>query len=143
MKEYKASIFYVVRDFIAGVLGIAFVYWLCLSFLENPLAIYGITLALAFAYFYLVLLGSRIYIRVDQNELYIKQSKKEYRFYLDQVEVSAKSTNQGELDLYIQHAEGTLDVDCSFLGYAKFEDLLETLGVIGDKQKAIKLETKK
>lgn len=33
--------------------------------------------------------------------------------------------------------------DCSFLGYSKYNDLLEKLGVVGEKQVAVKLDTKK
>ncbi len=143
MKEYKVSLWVVIKNTVIGIFFTGVVAVLAGFFVENLLIVIGIAVIVALIYIYATFIGARIYIRVDGNDLYIRRGRNEYRFKTDEIAIRAKSSNDDAADLYIHDGTKEEHIDCSLLGHTRFYELLEDLGVIGEKQEAIKLETKK
>lgn len=147
MKEYKMSFLRIVIQMFLSIFFAGIVYFVAEFFSEmhstpRPLLVYAITGLAGFLYVYLMIWNKRIYVRVDEHTLYIKENGKEYHFTLNEVSASAYTSNH-EATLYIHTDTEKHDFDLDLLSASAFGDLLEDLGVVGEKQTVLHLETKK
>lgn len=83
-------------------------------------------------------------IVVDNNTLTIHTPSKSTHYKLDEVGIKAKSVNDEDFTLTITFSDGKREtIDCSYLSSSSFDELLNELGIQGDKQQPIKLDTQK
>lgn len=143
MKEYKAGFFAILKTLVLGVFGTGFAYLFTGLVSDDQMIAYVVAGAVALLFISLTISSARTYIRIENNEMYVKQGKKERRFNLNTTSFRVRTDNNGTRDLYAITEDEEYYIDGEFLGWNKFNDLIETIGVVGEKQQVIQIQTKK
>ncbi len=143
IKEYRSSVLSVIKTAVLGIFFLGLVYYGTSIFLENPLWVYGLTAGAGLFYIYFALISSLVYVRLEGEELLIREGRKKMHFRLSEWSITAKTSSGGEAELEFFNGEKRLYADCSLLGQSQFYSLMEDLGIVGDKQKPIELETRR
>ncbi|MDY5731175.1 MAG: hypothetical protein SPL05_06560 [Eubacteriales bacterium] len=77
---------------------------------------------------------------INRNSLSIYDGKKEFNYKLNEVHISSEQRNNDSFFLYVYTEDGNNEMfDLSLLGVRKYNELIEDLGVAGEKSKTIKL----
>lgn len=88
--------------------------------------------------------GARTKVILNGDKLFIYDGKKEFDYNMNRIQLSSEQINNDTFYLYINTDDGGNEVfDLSFLGVMKFNELIEDLGVVGEKSEAIKLHVDK
>lgn len=88
--------------------------------------------------------GARTKVILNGDKLFIYDGKREFDYNMNRIQLSSEQINNDTFYLYINTDDGGNEVfDLSFLGVMKFNELIEDLGVVGEKSEAIKLHVDK
>lgn len=88
--------------------------------------------------------GARTKVILNGDKLFIYDGKREFDYNMNRVQLSSEQINNDTFYLYVNTGDGENEVfDLSFLGVMKFNELIEDLGVVGEKSEAIKLHVDK
>lgn len=88
--------------------------------------------------------GARTKVILNGDKLFIYDGKREFDYNMNRVQLSSEQINNDTFYLYVNTDDGENEVfDLSFLGVMKFNELIEDLGVVGEKSEAIKLHVDK
>lgn len=88
--------------------------------------------------------GARTKVILNGDKLFIYDGKREFDYNMNRVQLSSEQINNDTFYLYVNTDDGENEVfDLSFLGVMKFNELIEDLGVVGEKSEAIKLHVNK
>lgn len=88
--------------------------------------------------------GARTKVILNGDKLFIYDGKREFDYNTNRVQLSSEQINNDTFYLYVNTDDGENEVfDLSFLGVMKFNELIEDLGVVGEKSEAIKLHVDK
>lgn len=88
--------------------------------------------------------GARTKVILNGDKLFIYDGKREFDYNINRVQLSSEQINNDTFYLYVNTDDGENEVfDLSFLGVMKFNELIEDLGVVGEKSEAIKLHVNK
>lgn len=88
--------------------------------------------------------GARTKVILKGDKLFIYDGKREFDYNMNRVQLSSEQINNDTFYLYVNTDDGENEVfDLSFLGVMKFNELIEDLGVVGEKSEAIKLHVDK
>jgi hypothetical protein len=88
--------------------------------------------------------GARTKVILNGDKLFIYDGKREFDYNMNRVQLSSEQINNDTFYLYVNTDDGENEVfDLSFLGVMKFNQLIEDLGVVGEKSEAIKLHVNK
>lgn len=88
--------------------------------------------------------GARTKVILEGDRLFIYDGKREFDYNMNRVQLSSEQINNDTFYLYVNTDDGENEVfDLSFLGVMKFNELIEDLGVVGEKSEAIKLHVDK
>ena len=88
--------------------------------------------------------GARTKVILNGDRLFIYDGKREFDYNMNRVQLSSEQINNDTFYLYVNTDDGENEVfDLSFLGVMKFNELIEDLGVVGEKSEAIKLHVNK
>ena len=146
-KVYKVRPHRVLVNLLFGV-GAAIVVWLLSGvWLEEPMT-YVAGGGLFVLYCLLVLGGNFISIHLSGNTLTVqKRGKVIHSFQIDQCSFRSYTKSSGgdtECNLYVTTPDGSeTHIDCELIGVTKFHQLLDDLGVTGEKAPATRLNTTK
>lgn len=146
MLTFKTSTFRVLYNLVQGIAAGGIVGWIAWYFFGTEIGIAaGIVFFLSFIW--LVVIGSRIEIAVNGDQLVVKQGRKVRSFDLRRCTIVAKTRHSnGDTDCNLEITDDsgkTEDIDCQLLGYHQFERLLDAIGVTGENAPVTKLETKR
>lgn len=144
-KAYKPSLWAILRYIISGSLGIVIggglIFYLCLPQVNAGVAL-GVILSLV-AVFIILSIKPKLEVQISSETLQIIKGKAAHAFKLKDCQFSAKLDDNANYDLIVFSGDATKTFDLSLLGYRQFNEVLQELGVIGEKAKATKLITKK
>lgn len=85
----------------------------------------------------------RIRLELTDSVMTIYQGNRMKTYALDKCEFGAHTVNDGTQELLIYDVNGNQElIDCDFLSGQDFKMLQHDLGVVGEKQKAIKIQIK-
>ncbi len=88
--------------------------------------------------------GARTKVILNGDKLFIYDGKREFDYNMNRIQLSSEQINNDTFYLYVNTDDGENEVfDLSFLGVMKFNELIEDLGVVGEKSEAIKLHVDK
>lgn len=88
--------------------------------------------------------GARTKVILNGDKLFIYDGKREFDYNMNRIQISSEQINNDTFYLYVNTDDGENEVfDLSFLGVMKFNELIEDLGVVGEKSEAIKLHVDK
>lgn len=88
--------------------------------------------------------GARTKVILKGDKLFMYDGKREFDYNMNRVQLSSEQINNDTFYLYVNTDDGENEVfDLSFLGVMKFNELIEDLGVVGEKSEAIKLHVDK
>ena len=146
MITYKSSLFIIIKNIIYGIFGGGLAGLIASWFLElNISIIIGAVICFLICYFALV--NDNIKLKIDGNDFYVyRLGKLKYHYKLDKVSLSAKiKTVDGDSDCILivtEEGGGQTHIDCSMLGYSRFDRLLDTLGVTDPEPVEVKTTVK-
>lgn len=148
-KEYKSSLYIIIKNIIYGIFGGAFATFIASIWLELTYSIaIGGTLGLLIIYF--AVFGDNIRLLIDDEKLRIYRFRKlKHEFDLNEVSFSARikttydsAGSDSDCTLNVTKKDGeTVSIDCSMLGARRFYRLLDDLEI--NNGAPTKLETKK
>lgn len=82
----------------------------------------------------------RTHVTVTDKELIIKENSKTFNYDLRKIKLGAKIKNNDNFKIIVQENDNIKNFDLSILGYYQFNELINDLGIIGDKSKIKKLD---
>jgi len=126
--------------YLFGVLAMVVVAWIVSS---GNIMITGGAGAVTFIFVIMTFISQlKFKVIVDGDTVEFITKKKSDKYNIDECAFSSRITDKTDISLTVVHGDKSEHYDCSFLGYTKFMELLEDLKVVGENQKAVKLETK-
>lgn len=146
-KVYKTRPHRVLANLVFGVFAAALVGWISTIWLKMPLP-YAVGAAVFLLDVLLVIGDNMISIHVSGDLLTVrKRGKERYRFKISECRFRARTeSSSGDTECYLTvigpDGNATM-IDCELIGVTKFYELLEDLGVIGEKASVTKIETVK
>lgn len=145
-KRYKSRLYRILLLFVYGAFATAFVGTVVYHFFGSTYAL-GASILFALVYLWLGIYDCYIELIVKDGKLIVKKGRKRKEFVIDECSFKAKmSTSSGDTSCHLTVIDGQgekHDIDCELIGIGQFNRLLEDLGIIGEKAKAQKLETKR
>lgn len=90
-----------------------------------------------------ILSGSNLKIVVDDTTVTFIEKKKTTCHEIKKCSFSSKITDKSDFSLTVYDGSESYYYDCSYIGSNQYDSLLNDLGVIGEKQKIQKIETRK
>lgn len=151
MKEYKSSIFTLLKHVIYSIAGGGVLCIILMCFTRNPLICYGIPLLVALYLIYSTLHEDNIKITLDNDIMQVYRTKKLiHTFNLKKlvVETHVKTTidttgsdSDCTLTLINPETDERVMLDCSMLGLGTFERLKDDLNIVNEPE-PIKVVTK-
>ncbi len=136
-KEYKSSLFIIIKNIVYGIVGGAFAGFIATIWLD-PLYCILIGSGLGLLLIYFAVFGDNIKLVIEDDKLYVYRfSKLKYEFNLEEVEINARikttydsAGSDSDCTLNVVKETGeTVRVDCSMLGVTRFYRLLEDLKI--------------
>lgn len=82
----------------------------------------------------------RTHVTVTDKELIIKENNKTFSYDLRKIKLGAETKNNDNFKIIVQENDNIKKFDLSILGYYQFNELINDLGIIGDKSKIKKLD---
>ncbi|WP_428771493.1 hypothetical protein V1L52_05685 [Treponema sp. HNW] len=145
MNIYKTKVYRILLNCIYGFFAAAIIAFIVSRF-SSAVFVGWLIFFLALAvYFKVIIVDNIMTVTLDEKTLTVKKGKKTDVFPLDKVSFRAKivsSRGENACTLYAVDSEGKeTKINCELIGIAQFEDMLEKLGVTGDKSPATKLDT--
>lgn len=141
--EYTGKKLTLVYNLFMYFVGAVFVFLLIWFFTKNIIISAGVSVLLLFISVACGISDSRLKIVIDDKNICFITKRESKTFEIDNCEFYSHIENNEDFRLTVVCNGEKNSFDCTFLGYSKYCDLLENLGVTGEKQKAIKIETKK
>lgn len=140
-KIYKRSLLSLIYNLIGAVAGAIFVA-VIVGALTDKIVIAGgvgcLILILAVGFMFS---QSKLQVEVDDQTVTFITKKKDRSYTIADCTFHSKITNNDDFDLTVYCNGERESFDCSFLSGSDYSSLLEDLGVVGEKQEAIKLTT--
>ena len=137
-KEYKSSLFIIVKNIVYGVAG-GFTAALVASWFLGSSAAIVIGFAVCAAIIYFAVIGDNITVVVENGEMIVSRFSRElHRFTLDECAFNAKIVTTSDMTggdsdctLRVIDADGEeTSIDCTMMGRTRFMRLLEDLGLV-------------
>lgn len=142
-KVYRRSLIALLLKFISLIIGLVLFFIVLNMFFNFEISILSSSF-LAVLLFVITFKKSRIEVIISECELDIFLGKKAYHYDLGKVSFYSEQIDNNVLTLYVVNENGKRnEFDLSLLGLTKFHQILEDLGIIGEKSNVIKIETQK
>lgn len=142
-KAYSRNIFAVAWNLLALACGVILAFLVLGRFFGMVAGLLGSGL-LAVAMLADMLSHLRMRVVVRDTSLSIFKGREEWHFDLGQVALRAESSNGQYLTLKVVEADGAAhDFDLTLLGVSQYQQLLEDLGVTGERSAVTRLEAEK
>ena len=138
-KIYRRSLVAVIYNLIIMIFGV-----LVAFLISGVIGGYKVAIIISSIIIILVVISifrqMRTKIIINGNRLSINDGKKEFNYNLNEVYISSEQRNNDSFFLYLYTEDGNKEMfDLSSLGKRKYNELIEDLGVVGVKNKTIKL----
>lgn len=138
-KVYRRSLVAVIYNLVIMAFGMLVVF-----LVSGTIGGYKVAIIVSSFLFILVFISIFRQIRtkviISGNSLSIYDGKKEFHYNLNEIKISSETINNDSFFLYVFTEDGNKEMfDLSFLGIYKYNELIEELGIVGEKSKIIKL----
>lgn len=138
-KVYRKSWLALLKSLLSLILGVIVIFVISGTIFNYKVATFvSIILGVLFTIF--IFRSSKIEVIITERKLHINLGTREYQYDIDKVSFHSEQVNNDCLTLYVVDENGKKqDFDLSLLGTTKYYEILEYLGIIGDKSEIIKL----
>lgn len=139
---YKSTSFQVVKELVILIAACAFLGFVLHYFVK--LYVNAIIVAVvAITSLIFTLSDRKLYVKVTDDTLTVIKGKKVDEYKIEECDFKATSKNNDILNLIVIDSSGkTKSYDVSLLGYRQFKNLIEDLGIVGNKSESIVLKAK-
>ncbi len=142
-KIYKRSLWSLICNLVGAVVGAAFVAVIIGVLTDKTLLAGCVGIVILLLGGGLMFSQSKLQVEVDEQTVSFITKKKDRTYTISECAFHSKITNNDDFELTVYCNGERESFDCSFLSEGDYSSLLEDLGVIGEKQEAIKLTTKR
>lgn len=139
---YKSTSLQVVKELVILIAACAFLGFVLHYFVK--LYVNAIIVAVvAITSLIFTLSDRKLYVKVTDDTLTVIKGKKVDEYKIEECDFKATSKNNDILNLIVIDSSGkTKSYDVSLLGYRQFKNLIEDLGIVGNKSESIVLKAK-
>ncbi len=143
-KTYTVKPYRVILNVFFGLLGASVITFFASLFLDGIYP-YAIGAVIFLLFLWLVVFDNILTVHIDGDKFIVKKGKKSKTYVISECSFRGVMKNARRSDssytLFVITPKGEERVDCELLGRRQYLDILEELGVMGDKAVPTKVET--
>lgn len=142
-RTYQRKMTTLIYHSLIALVAVTFVLVLAYSMTHSAWISGLVALAVLLAAAGLILSGAKLQIIVDDAAVTFLERGKPHRHELAKCSFSSVIRDDSDLTLTVHDGGESYFYDCSYLGLRQYQRLLEDLGVTGEKQEVLKIETRR